>query len=132
MLKKLACVTLLALATIAFSSATINDARADEGMWLYSSPPTKQVKEKYGVDLTPELLENLQKSSLRFATYGSASFVSSNGLIMTNHHVGLRTVTSLSTPENNMVVNGFKAEKYERYLYLREELAKKCSPDRQF
>lgn len=108
-----------AILTIAASLLTFcarGVARADEGMWLYSAPPTKQIKEKYGVDLSQELLENLRKSSLRFATYGSASFVSSNGLIMTNHHVGLRTVTSLSTKENNLVEKGFKAEKLEDEL----------------
>ncbi len=102
-----------ALASFAVSLTACAQTRADEGMWLYSNPPTKQIKEKYGVDLSPELLENLQKSSLRYASSGSASFVSSNGLIMTNHHVGLRTVTGLSTKENNLVEKGFKAEKYE-------------------
>ncbi|MBR6388333.1 MAG: S46 family peptidase, partial [Thermoguttaceae bacterium] len=87
----------LAFFAFAASFVAASAARADEGMWLYSNPPLKQIKEKYGIELSPELLENLQKSSLRFATYGSASFVSSDGLIMTNHHVGLRTVTSLST-----------------------------------
>ncbi len=106
------------LAFVAFAGALFgaSASRADEGMWLYSNPPVKQIKEKYGIELTPEYLENLQKSSLRFANCGSASFVSSNGLIMTNHHVGLRTVTALSTKENNMVVNGFKATKYEDEL----------------
>ena len=106
----------LAFFAFAASFVAASATRADEGMWLYSNPPLKQIKEKYGIELSPELLENLQKSSLRFATYGSASFVSSDGLIMTNHHVGLRTVTSLSTKENNLVLNGFKAEKYEDEL----------------
>ena len=105
-----------ALVTLSLAIAFLSDARADEGMWLYTNPPLQQIKDKYGIELSPELLENLQKSCLRFATYGSASFVSSDGLIMTNHHVGLRTVTSLSTKENNLVEKGFKAEKFEDEL----------------
>ena len=82
-------------------------------MWLYFNPPVERIKEKYGVELTPEALDHLRKSSLRFATYGSASFVSSNGLVMTNHHVGEMTVNSLSSEENNLARDGFIAEKLE-------------------
>lgn len=89
------------------------DARADEGMWLFSNPPTRQIKEKYGFEATPEFLENLQKSCVRFGSGGSASFVSSNGLIMTNHHVALSTLASLSNKEQDYVANGFRAEKLE-------------------
>ncbi len=89
------------------------DARADEGMWLFSNPPTRQIKEKYGFDASPEFLENLQKSSVRFGSGGSGSFVSSNGLIMTNHHVALSTIAALSAKEKNLVANGFRAEKRE-------------------
>lgn len=116
MTKKTTCAALVAFAAIAVSIVSSSVLRADEGMWLYSNPPTKQIKEKYGVELSPELLENLQKSSLKFANSGSASFVSSNGLIMTNHHVGLSTVASLSTKENNLVETGFKAQKLEDEL----------------
>jgi hypothetical protein len=84
--------------------------RADEGMWLFDIPPKKQVKEKYNFDMTDEWLEHLQKSTLRFAKRGTASFVSSQGLIMTNHHVGERNLHELSTPENNLLENGFYAK----------------------
>ncbi|MBP5621408.1 MAG: S46 family peptidase, partial [Thermoguttaceae bacterium] len=116
MTKQHACAALVALVALTALFAGSNALRADEGMWLYSNPPLKQIQEKYGVELSPELLENLQKSSLRFATYGSASFVSSNGLIMTNHHVGLRTVAQLSSKDNNLVLNGFQANSYEEEI----------------
>ena len=60
MTKKTTCAALVAFAAIAVSIVSSSVLRADEGMWLYSNPPTKQIKEKYGVELSPELLENLQ------------------------------------------------------------------------
>jgi hypothetical protein len=90
--------------------------QADEGMWLFEQPPTQQVKEKYGFELTPEWLRHVQQSSIRFARRGSASFVSSQGLIMTNHHVGARNLHELSTPENNLLENGFYAKTFEDEL----------------
>ncbi|MDR1480983.1 MAG: S46 family peptidase [Planctomycetaceae bacterium] len=83
---------------------------ADEGMWLFETPPSKQVKEKYGFDLTDKWLEHVRLSSVRFGRSGSASFVSANGLIMTNHHVGAAQLQMHSTPENNMLKNGFYAK----------------------
>ncbi|MCF0234454.1 MAG: S46 family peptidase [Thermoguttaceae bacterium] len=102
---------LAALTLIAIGATS--ELRADEGMWLFSNPPVKQIKETYGVDVTPEMLEHLQKSCLKFASSGSSSFVSSDGLIMTNHHVGLATVAGLSTKERDLVRDGFYAENRE-------------------
>src|SRR5256885_1463131 len=84
-------------------------ARADEGMWLFTNPPLKQLKEKYHFEPTPQWLEHLQKSSVRFNSGGSGSFVSSNGLAITNHHVGLDTLQKLSNEKNNYVRDGFHA-----------------------
>ena len=56
-------------------------ARADEGMWLFTKPPVRQVKEKYGFEITPAWLEHLQKSSVRFGNGGSGSFVSVSRVI---------------------------------------------------
>src|SRR5437773_7236355 len=84
-------------------------ASADEGMWLFSNPPLKQLKEKYHFEPTPQWLEHLQKSSVRFNSGGSGSFVSSNGLAITNHHVGLDTLQKLSNEKNNYVRDGFHA-----------------------
>jgi hypothetical protein len=102
--------SLLALVLTAFSSAF-----ADEGMWLFNNPPLKQLKEKYKFEPTPQWLEHLQKSSVRFNSGGSGSFVSSTGLAITNHHVGLDTLQKISTEKNNYVRDGFyaKAQKDE-------------------
>jgi len=90
--------------------AALSPALADEGMWLFNNPPLKQLKEKYHFEPTPQWLEHLQKSSVRFNSGGSGSFVSSNGLAITNHHVGLDTLQKLSNEKNNYVRDGFYAK----------------------
>jgi hypothetical protein len=99
--------SLFALITI---SAGISSALADEGMWLFNNPPLKQFKEKYQFEPTPQWLEHLQKSSVRFNSGGSGSFVSANGLVITNHHVGLDTLQKISSEKNNYVRDGFYAK----------------------
>src|SRR5436190_13200276 len=86
---------------------TAISSRADEGMWLFNNPPLKQFKEKYQFEPTAQWLEHLQKSSVRFNSGGSGSFVSANGLVITNHHVGLDTLQKISSEKNNYVANGF-------------------------
>jgi hypothetical protein len=88
----------------------VSSAFADEGMWLFNNPPLKQLKEKYKFEPTPQWLEHLQKSSVRFNSGGSGSFVSSTGLAITNHHVGLDTLQKISTEKNNYVRDGFYAK----------------------
>src|SRR5438067_2146875 len=83
---------------------------ADEGMWLYSAPPRDQIKKKYGFDLTDAWLEHLMKSSVRFNSGGSGSFVSGDGLVITNHHVGLDSLQKFSSTEKNYVRDGFYAQ----------------------
>jgi hypothetical protein len=82
---------------------------ADEGMWLFNNPPLKQLKEKYQFEPTPQWLEHLQKSSVRFNSGGSGSFVSANGLVITNHHVGADTVQKISSEQHNYLRDGFYA-----------------------
>ena len=84
-------------------------ARADEGMWLYNDLPTTQIQQKYGVAITPAWAEHLQKSSVAFIGIASGSFISADGLVMTNHHVGLDTLQDLSTAAHDYVQNGFYA-----------------------
>src|SRR5438477_4659347 len=85
-------------------------AFGDEGMWLFNNPPLKQLKEKYQFEPTPQWLDHLQKSSVRFNSGGSGSFVSATGLCITNHHVGLDTLQKISSEKNNYVRDGFYAK----------------------
>src|ERR1041384_1842755 len=97
--------SLLALVLTAISSTF-----ADEGMWLFTNPPLKQLKDKYHFEPTPQWLDHLQKASVRFNSGGSGSFVSANGLCITNHHVGLDTLQKISSEKNNYVRDGFYAK----------------------
>ena len=86
---------------------------ADEGMWLFNHPPKKTLETKYGFDASPEWLLHLQQSSVRFNSGGSGSFVSSDGLVMTNHHVGADALQKLSTKDHDYLKTGFYARSGE-------------------
>jgi len=88
-------------------------AAADEGMWLFTHPPRKLLQERYGFEPGNDWLAHLQRSSVRFNNGGSGSFVSAQGLVMTNHHVGLDCIQQLSTPERDYVKLGFHARSRE-------------------
>src|SRR5438477_10734665 len=94
----------------AMVSATAIPALADEGMWLFNNPPLRQLKEKYQFEPTPQWLEHLQKASVRFNSGGSGSFVSANGLCITNHHVGADAVQKASSDQHNYLRDGLYAK----------------------
>lgn len=85
-------------------------ATADEGMWLFNHPPTKQVKAKYNFTLTQPWLDHTRLSSVRFNNGGSGSFVSADGLTFTNHHVAQTCLYGLSTKEKDLYKTGFYAK----------------------
>jgi hypothetical protein len=91
-------------------------AIGDEGMWLFSRPPTKVLKDKYNFTATPQWLEHVQKSCVRFNSGGSGSIISPDGLVMTNHHVGSDQIQNLSTAENDLLKNGFYARTRDQEL----------------
>src|ERR1700745_664336 len=104
------CRLLLVICSIvAFAAGSAAPAFADEGMWLFNAPPLKPLKEKYQFEPTPQWLEHLQKASVRFNSGGSGSFVSANGLAITNHHLGAGTLQKNSDPQHNYLRDGFYA-----------------------
>ncbi|MCX6565443.1 MAG: S46 family peptidase [Candidatus Aminicenantes bacterium] len=83
-------------------------AFADEGLWLFNMPPTQILKSKYNFQVTPEWLEHVRLSSVRFGG-ASGSFVSPDGLVLTNHHVGQGAIQQLSTQDKDLMKTGFYA-----------------------
>jgi hypothetical protein len=84
--------------------------RADEGMWTFDNFPSKTVAAKYGFAPSQAWLDHVRASSLRIAGGCSASFISPQGLVMTNHHCVLDCVQELSTAQQNFVETGFAAQ----------------------
>src|ERR1700730_15775656 len=104
--RKLLCALILAL----FSLQTLNlTALADEGMWTFNNVPRAEIKKKYCFDVTDEWLKNVQLASVRFTNGGSGSFVSPNGLVLTNYHIVEDIVNDVSTPEKDLAKEGFVA-----------------------
>lgn len=82
---------------------------ADEGLWLFNNLPLKILKQKYGFEPDEKWIEHVQKSSVRFNNGGSGSFVSADGLVMTNHHVAADALQKISSKENDYLKDGFLA-----------------------
>jgi len=101
-MKKLA--TALALGALTLA------ARADEGMWTFNAFPKQKVAAAYGVTVTDAWLDHVRLSSVRLAQGCSASFVSGQGLVMTNHHCVEACLEQLSTAERNYIAQGFYAK----------------------
>ena len=85
-------------------------APADEGMWLFNAFPKARVKAKYGFEPTQAWLDHVRLSSVRFNNGGSGSFVSPDGLVFTNHHVGAVCIQQLSTGGKDYMKAGFYAK----------------------
>ncbi len=95
------------LLLIVFASST--PSVADEGMWTFDNPPLKQLKDRYGFTPAQQWLDHIRLSSVRFNDGGSGSFVSPNGLAITNHHVAFGQLQKLSNAQKDYVRDGFYA-----------------------
>ncbi len=82
---------------------------AEEGMWTFDNPPLKALAEKYNFHPTQEWLDHLRLSSVRLNDGGSGSFVSPDGLLLTNHHVARVQLQKNSTAEHDYLRDGFYA-----------------------
>ena len=112
------CTRLLTPLVAALFATTL--ALADDGMWLLDRFPKDLVRKRYNFEVTDAFLEKMRLSSVRFNSGGSASFVSSKGLLFTNHHVGADCIQKLSSARNDYMANGFHA---------RSETEEKACPD---
>src|SRR5262245_17048087 len=91
-------------------------AMADEGMWLLNEPPRALLAARHKVELSDEWLAKAMKASVRLNNGGSGGFVSPNGLVVTNHHVGAGTIQKVSTKANNYLETGFLAKTRKQEL----------------
>ncbi len=100
---------LVAIPLVAATLLLAPPARADEGMWTFDNPPTKQLEKRYHFTPTQEWLDHVRLASVRFNDGGSGSFVSPHGLVLTNHHVARGQLQKVSSPEKDYVRDGFIA-----------------------
>ena len=80
---------------------------SDEGMWTIDNLPKKYLEEKYNFKMKDKWLKNAQLSSVRFNDGGSGAFVSSKGLVLTNHHVAIGQLQKMSKKNTDYLKNGF-------------------------
>src|SRR5688572_26972750 len=76
-----------ALIVASFTFQAIPVAAFDEGMWTFNNVPREDIKQKYGFEVTDDWLKKVQLASVRFNNGGSGSFVSPDGLVLTNYHI---------------------------------------------
>jgi hypothetical protein len=81
---------------------------ADDGMWLFNKPPKDLIQKTYGFTVTPEFMDHLRLASISFGG-ASGSFISPDGLVLTNHHVGQGAIQNLSTKDRDLMKTGFYA-----------------------
>lgn len=87
----------------------MSPARADEGMWTFDNLPLKLLQERYHFTPTQQWLDHVRLSCVRLNDGGSGSFVSPNGLLLTNHHVARGQLQKNSTREHDYIRDGFYA-----------------------
>jgi hypothetical protein len=85
-------------------------ALGDEGMWTLDNLPRQQIKKKYNVDITDEWSDRVRLSSVRLANGCSGSFISEQGLVMTNHHCVRDCIYKLSSAKQDYLAQGFHAK----------------------
>ncbi|MGZ3459691.1 MAG: S46 family peptidase, partial [Archangium sp.] len=92
------------------SLACATPALADEGMWTFDNFPSAQVKQQYGFEPTQPWLDKVRLGTVQIDDDSSGSFVSPDGLVMTNHHCVRLCAERLSNPKQDYVTQGFYAK----------------------
>jgi hypothetical protein len=93
---------------------TIKARQFDGGkMWTFDDPPVDYLKKTYGFDASKQWLEDVRLSALRMVSGCSASFISGDGLVMTNHHCVRGSLPAIQKPGEDILAAGFYAAKLE-------------------
>jgi hypothetical protein len=100
---------LIAGAGAAALMAAAGPAAADEGMWTFDHFPAAKVEQAYGVKIDQKWLDRVQAASVRLTSGCSASLVSKDGLVFSNHHCVVDCAQELSTGKTDYVKDGFLA-----------------------
>src|ERR671917_1629776 len=114
---KLSRLTSAALAALLALSSFVPPAVADEGMWTFNNLPRAEIKRRYGFEVTDDWLRRAQLATVRFPN-GTGSFVSDEGLVLTNYHIVEESVGALSTAEKDYAKEGFVAHAREQELKM--------------
>ncbi len=99
----------LAAASSLLAGLGAASARADEGMWTMDNLPLQQMRQRYGFVPSADWISRVTQASARLALGCSASFVSADGLVMTNHHCANSCLDELSPKGQNWFQNGYTA-----------------------
>lgn len=83
---------------------------AEEGMWTFDKFPSEKVRAKYGFSPSQDWLDHVRRASVRLAEGCSASLVSGNGLVLTNHHCAASCIQELSSGEKDYSAKGYQAK----------------------
>lgn len=116
-IKKLGLLGLLSLGNVMVQAQDIklDSVKAGEfdmgKMWTFDTPPAEYFKKTYNFTPDEKWFEKARLSALRFATYCSASFVSADGLVMTNHHCARESGVAVQKKGEDFLANGFYATK---------------------
>ena len=97
-------------------------------MWTFDQFPADKAEKAYGFKPDQALLDQLRLSSLRIKGRCSASFVSPQGLVQTNHHCVTSCIRALSTKAQDLMASGFYAKEAKDELKCPGSTSTSCSP----
>ncbi|MBV9926250.1 MAG: S46 family peptidase [Acidobacteria bacterium] len=106
-----------ALAALLLAANLAPAALADEGMWAFNNLPRAEIKKRYGFDVTDDWVRRVQSATVRFPN-GTGSFVSAEGLVLTNYHIVEDIVGELSTAERDLAKTGFVAHTRDQEIKI--------------
>ncbi len=96
-------------------------AAADEGMWTFDNPPSAAIRQKYGATIDSAWLERVRLATVRLDSGCTGSFISGEGLVLTNHHCAEDCIAQNSSEGNDLNANGFHAASREKELRCEED-----------